>query len=235
MAPKTKVAAYLPMSTLLTALDHLKAVSVPNKIDGHTFPSMSSQLRSQLISGLRFFELIDSEGTPSPLLTELATKDASRNEIMKQLIETHYPDIVALDFAKITPKQLDEHLSTDKYGVQGDTKKKAKTFLLKAAQYAGFTVHPLLTKITRNRRPGGRRATSQRETPPGTRTGTATEDWRASNGQRFTPPADPDVKRMPIPLGPDRIAYVELPKDWDPERDAKKLLGVLRLSLDIAE
>lgn len=159
MAPKTKVAAYLPMSTLLTALDHLKAVSVPNKIDGGTFPSMSSQLRSQLISGLRFFELIDGDGTPSPLLTELATKDASRKEIVKQLIETHYPDIVALDFAKITPKQLDEYLSPDKYGVQGDTKKKAKTFLLKAAQYAGFTVHPLLTKVTRNRKGGSKKAT----------------------------------------------------------------------------
>lgn len=157
MAPKTKVAAYLPMSTLLTALDHLKAVSVPNKIDGGTFPSMSSQLRSQLISGLRFFELIDGDGTPSPLLTDLATKDASRKEIVKQLLETHYPDIVALDFAKITPKQLDEHLSADKYGVQGDTKKKAKTFLLKAAQYAGFTVHPLLTKITRNRNKGSKK------------------------------------------------------------------------------
>jgi hypothetical protein len=157
---KTKVAAYLPMSTLLTALDHLKAVSVPNKIDGGTFPSMSSQLRSQLISGLRFFELIDADGTPSPLLSDLATKDASRKEIMKQLIETHYPDIVALDFAKITPKQLDEYLSADKYGVQGDTKKKAKTFLLKAAQYAGFTVHPLLTKITRNRNKGSKKPLS---------------------------------------------------------------------------
>jgi hypothetical protein len=154
---KTKVAAYLPMSTFLTGLEHLKAVSVPNKIDANTFPSMSPQLKSQLLSGLRFFELIDSDGTPAPLLLDLVNKEGSRKEIVKQLIETHYPEIVALDFGKITPKQLDDTLA-EHYGVQGDTIKKAKTFLLKAAQYAGFTVHPLLTKITRTRRSGKRAA-----------------------------------------------------------------------------
>jgi len=134
---------------------------VPNKIDARTFPSMSSQLSSQLLSGLRFLELIDADGTPDPLLITLATKEGSRKEILKGLIETHYPEIIALDLAKITPKQLDDTL-TEHYGVQGETTKKAKTFLLKAAQYAGYTVHPLLTKITRNRK-GGKRATGKME------------------------------------------------------------------------
>lgn len=158
--------AYLPFSTLITGLDHLKQISIPNEIEAGTFPSMSSQSKSQLLSALRFFELIDGDGKPKPELTALAYKDDQRKALMKGLIEKHYPDIVALDFAKITPTQLDNALSGERYNVSGETKKKAKTFLLKAAQFAGFTVHPLLIKITRNRKGGKRTSSPQiRATP----------------------------------------------------------------------
>lgn len=152
-------AAYLPWSTLLTAFDHLKAISIPNKIESRTFPSMSSQSTSQLLSALKFFDLIEDDGTPKPLLYDLVQKPDERKALIRQLIETHYPDIVEKDFSKITVTELDTALAGKRYNVQGDTRKKAKTFLLKAAQFAGFTVHPLLTKVTRARsRPGGRRA-----------------------------------------------------------------------------
>lgn len=153
-------AAYLPLSTLLTAFDHLKAISIPNKIESRTFPSMSSQSTSQLLSALKFLDLIEDDGTPKPLLYDLVQKPDERKALLRQLIETHYSDIVEKDFSKITVTELDSALAGKRYNVQGDTRKKAKTFLLKAAQYAGFTVHPLLTKVTRTRSRGGaRRAT----------------------------------------------------------------------------
>ena len=161
MTEKTKYpAAYLPLATFLTALDHLKAVSIPNQIETGTFPSLSSQAKSQILSAFRFFELIDGQGIPQPELTHLVHEDAERKATIKRLIEKYYPDIVALDFAKMTPNQLDEKLSGERYNIGGETKKKAKTFLLKAAQYAGFTVHPLLIKITRNRKGSGKRSNS---------------------------------------------------------------------------
>lgn len=153
-------AAYLPYSTLITGLDHLKAVSIPNRIENSTFPSMSSQNQSQMLSALRFFKLVDASGIPQPALTPLVNNTEERKALMKALIEENYPDIVKLDLAKMTPSQLDEAFDNEHYNVSGETKKKAKTFLLKAAQAAGFKVHPLLVKITRNRRPGGRRATN---------------------------------------------------------------------------
>lgn len=158
-------AAYLPFSTFLTALDYLKTVSIPNRVEQGTFPNLSGQARSQIVSALRFFGLIDAKGTPQPDLQELVNNDsAQRKAIIKKLIEKRYPDVVALDFAKMTPNELDEKLSGDHYNIGGETKKKAKTFLLKAAIYAGFTVHPLLTKITRNRkREGGKRAAGKTE------------------------------------------------------------------------
>lgn len=153
-------AAYLPLSTLMTAFDHLKAISIPNKIESRTFPSMSSQSTSQLLSALKFFDLIEDDGTPKPLLHDLVQKPDERKALVRQLIETHYSDIVEKDFAKITVTELDTALASKRYNVQGDTRKKAKTFLLKAAQFAGFTVHPLLTKVTRTRSRGATRRAS---------------------------------------------------------------------------
>ncbi len=63
--PKTS-AAYLPFSTLLTALDHLKAVTVPNEIEAGTFRSLSGQARNQIISAFKFLGLINDGGTPQP-------------------------------------------------------------------------------------------------------------------------------------------------------------------------
>lgn len=47
----------------------------------------------------------------------------------------------------------------------------------------------------------------------------------------FTPsPSSPEIIRTPLPLGPGRLAYIELPKDWKPS-ELKKLLRLLALSL----
>ncbi len=159
---------------------------------------------------------------PNLILYALVENEAERKKVVKKLIEKHYPDIVALDFAKITANQLDDKLSGERYNISGETKKKAKTFLLKAAQYAGLTVHPNLTKITRNRKSGGAKKAA---TPKA-----AAATGETGNQVQHLP--NPDVLRMPIPLSPDRTAYVELPKDWS-NNDARKLLALLKLSLDV--
>jgi Family of unknown function (DUF5343) len=152
-------AAYLPFATFLTGLDHLAAIGLTNKIEPSTFVNMNPTNKTQMVSALKFFGLINKESVPQPLLSDLVHKQDQRKEIMRGLIEKYYPDIVALDFAKMTPSQLDAALAGKQYNITGGTRKKAKAFLLKAAQFAGFIPHPLLTKITRTRRKGiGRQA-----------------------------------------------------------------------------
>lgn len=175
------LAAYLPFNTFLTGLDHLAAISIPNKIETSTFPSMSNHNKAQMMSALRFFDLIDKDGIPKPALDDLAHKKDQRKALIKGLIETHYPDIVALDFSKMTTSQLETALAGKRYNVSGDTRKKAKTFLLKAAQYAGYTPHYLLTKITRTRKKG-----AERKPPAGT--GKAETNGNAASD---APPAPP--------------------------------------------
>ena len=231
---KTAAAPYLPFSTFLTALDHLKGIGgVPNKVTNDVFPSLSHQSKAQILSGFRFLGLIDDDGVPQgDMLSDLALKDNERKTLIRSLIESSYADIVALDFAKITPSQLDQHLSGDRYNISGDTKKKAKTFLLKAAQHAGFTVSPLLTKITRNRSKSNVKkpsANNNKGNNGNAENGASQETNSNQQSSNFQPPPS-DVIRTPIPLGLDRTAYVELPKDWKPS-DLKKLIGILQLSL----
>lgn len=185
---KAASAAYLPFATFTSALDELKQIGIPNKIERSTFPSKSGQDQTQIVSALKFFDLIADDGTPQPLLSDLVNKEnEQRKPLIKQLIETHYSDIVALDFAKLTPSQLDQALSDQKYNIQGETKKKAKTFLLKAAKFAGYTIHQNLTKITRNRK--------------GARKGAAGEDEQSNNGggsvRQPTPPAPAQESKSP--------------------------------------
>jgi hypothetical protein len=219
----------------LTALDHLKGIGgVPNKVTSDVFPSLSHQSKAQILSGFRFLGLIDDDGVPQgDMLSELALKDSERKTLIHTLIELSYPDIVALDFARITPSQLDQHLSNDRYNISGDTKKKAKTFLLKAAQFAGFTVSPLLTKITRNRRKSGERKPAVNNNKGAAGNGENGTPQGTNNQPQFNfqPPPPSDATRTPIPLGLGRTAYLELPKDWKPS-DLKKLIGILKLSLE---
>src|SRR5205085_6978183 len=89
-------AAYLPFATFLSALDDLAEMSIPNKIERSTFIGKSGQDQTQVISAFRFFDLITADGTPKPLLSDLAHNKDQRKELIKQLIETHYSDIIAL-------------------------------------------------------------------------------------------------------------------------------------------
>jgi hypothetical protein len=147
-------APYLPFKTFLTGLDHLATITIPSKIELSTFYDMSGHNRAQMVSALKFFKLVDKEGHPQPGLSELAHNKNDRAQLIRGLLETFYPDVIALDLSKTTPSQLDKALDGAAYNVTGDTKKKAKTFLLGAAQFAGYKPHTLLTKITRNRRKG---------------------------------------------------------------------------------
>lgn len=147
---------YVAFRTLIGAIEQLQAHGTPpNKIDRTVFPSYSGSIVSQLISALRFLKLIDEKDAPTPMLEALVTETENRKANIRKMLESAYPDIIALDLARMPPSQLEAVLSGENYGVTGETKAKAKTFLLKAAEFAGIPVSPLLTQITRKPKGSG--------------------------------------------------------------------------------
>jgi hypothetical protein len=157
---KAPTVPYLPFKTFLGTLDALDSHGMPNKIDRSVFPSQSGVMQGQIITTLRFFDLIDPHGTPSATLEKLAADKENRKELLKPLINKHYREVINLGLTKASPSQLDE--AFDNYGVTGDTKKKAKSFFIKAAQFIGLPLSALLTRKTRNASGTRRRRTTPR-------------------------------------------------------------------------
>jgi len=149
---------YLPFGSFLTALDQL-AQAVPNLIRKDVFPSHSGLLQGQVISALKFFDLIDEHGMPrGNKLERLALEDTNqRRASLRLLLKAGYAEVIKLDLAKVTPSQLDSAFGA--YGVNGDTKKKAKIFFLQAAKFAELGLSPLL--LRRGRAP----LSSKKRTP----------------------------------------------------------------------
>ncbi len=227
-------APYVPFSTFETALDKLGALAtLPPRIDHTVFPSMGGIAKGQVIGALKFFRLIDNDGIPDPSLKEMAKNKEHRKTAIRELLKKHYPNISENDLAGASPGQLDSKLADKTYNISGETKQKARSFLIKAAEFAGLPISTLL----KAKGPRGPRARRTRTSAPRQNNNNGAQAQNGSR-QQTDPPSDPPVNqsvfRMPIALGPDRIAHVELPKDWEP-KEAKKLIALLRLSLDVAD
>ncbi len=160
----TRVAVpYVPFSTFLTALDYLKSHGTPGKIDSSVFPTFSGGMVSHLLITLRFLRVIDHEGTPQAVLTQLID-DKIRKEALARILPHAYAALFQrVDLAKASPSQLDEALREQ--NVHGATHRKAKAFLIKSAQYAGLTISKHLTKRTRSTGPSNGTSRKARQIP----------------------------------------------------------------------
>ncbi|HEY1207557.1 MAG: hypothetical protein ABSH46_05140 [Bryobacteraceae bacterium] len=149
------VVPYVPFKTFVTALDALEA-GLPNQLDRSVWPSYSGAIQGQLLGAFRFLALMDEGNCPTPALGELVSKRGARRELLRGLIERHYRTLVALDLTRTSPRQLDEAMR--QYGLSGATHKKALSFFLQAAQFAGMPLSVLLKAKTRTAAFGHKRA-----------------------------------------------------------------------------
>jgi hypothetical protein len=163
------VVPYVPFKTFLTALEALEQ-DLPNQLDRSLWPSYSGAIQGQLLGAFRFLGLMDDGNCPTPALREMLGKRESRRDLLRALLERHYAPLVGLDLPRTSPRQLDEAMR--QYGLSGATHKKAISFFLQAAQYAGLPLSVLLKAKTRTaafgrRRPGAPAPAGKGgETPP---------------------------------------------------------------------
>jgi hypothetical protein len=149
---------YVPFKTFLAALDTLER-GIPNQLDRSVWPSYSGAIQGQLLGAFRFLGLIDEGQCPTAALRNLVAKRDSRRELLRALLERHYAPLLALDLTHTSPRQFDEAIH--QYGLSGATHKKATSFFLKAAQYAGLPLSVLLKAKTRTAAFGHRRAAAE--------------------------------------------------------------------------
>lgn len=157
---RMKAPPYLPLKTLLGALDALRE-GVPKRIDRGIWRSQSGAVQAQIMVALRFLGLLDDDDLPTmPLLEKLAKADeVERKTLLKALFEKHFRSIVAHDLTKVTPSMLNDEMGN--FGITGDTLRKAVRFFLQLAKYLEVPMSPFLKDSTRTS-PKTRRATRTR-------------------------------------------------------------------------
>lgn len=137
------VPPYVSFATLLNQLERMEREGVPKRIDPSYLVGMAGGTQNQFKHALRSMGLITEESVATELLMRLAEDPAGRNELMKSILTERYPELVALD-TNATRGQLDEAFQV--LGIAGaDTRRKAASFFVNAAQYAGIALSPLFT------------------------------------------------------------------------------------------
>lgn len=147
---------------------------LPTRIDASVLKQMSGSARTQFLTAMKFFHLVDKDGTPSPVLKGLAqADDAGWKSMMKPLIERAYPEQTKV-FPTGTAKMLEES-----FGDIGTIRTPAVRFLLAAAKDAEILVNPHILKGAGTRAPRKKR----------------TVEANSNGGTMFDPP--PVVQQQP--------------------------------------
>jgi hypothetical protein len=157
--------AYVPFKTFTSVLDSFSSF-LPDKIDPTMWPSYSGGIKSQLLGALRFLGLVTDDGLPTDALRTLARTDPQqRPKQFANVLKSAYGTLTTLDLTKATPGSFDSEMR--KFGQEGETHRKASSFFLQAAKWAGIPLSPLLMKKgslagSRRKRPQGNGASKSK-------------------------------------------------------------------------
>ncbi len=224
------IAPYIPYRTFRTFIDDVRQQGIPSRFDASALQRFSGSVRTQLLSALRFLNLVSTGNEPLPSLMSLhdAIELDQWRDALAQVLDKAYGPIMALDLAHITPTHLNQEFGAH-YKAKDAVTQKQVTFFLHAAKDAGIALSSRVVNKTRTRTKIARRPTTAAK-----KTGDVKEKITHDNGtgggtgHRELPPG---TTRTPIALGTDRLAYIELPMGWDSKKELKKLLKLLELSL----
>ena len=137
---------YMPYKTFGTFMDHLAAIGMPSHIDKSVMASLSGGMQSWLRAALRYMDLIDVEGVPTPALEKLvAANGEQRKALLVALFQKTYAFLNGkVDLKNTTPVKLRQAVIDE--GAQGETVEKIVAFLVAMGKDAGVPMSPLLLK-----------------------------------------------------------------------------------------
>lgn len=162
---------YFPWPALLTLAQRMATNGPPTRIDKSYLDNQSGGMQTAILSGLRWLGLIHDDGRLTDTFIQLAEADeAQRKEIVTGLLRSRYGPIIELGAQNTTQLELEDAFKTE-FGAQGETRRKAVAFYLKAAAYAGVPVSrnwkpPRSTVVRSARRKAGQRRTAGEGTAP---------------------------------------------------------------------
>ena len=129
---------YVSYRTLRNYLEALAVSGAPNRIDRSVLGNLSGLVQSQLLTAMRYLDLINEEGVPTARLTELVGVEGSkRSQVLTGILQNAYPFMFgSFKLSGATPGQVRERIEAQ--GVSGETVRKSVAFFLAAAKDAGI-------------------------------------------------------------------------------------------------
>ncbi len=140
---------YISFKTLINLIEKL-GPGIPGRIDRSLMDTISGGAQVQLMSALKFLDLIQEGGVPTDKLRRLVNSEgAERQEALKTIIKSPYSflfDNFSLDTA--TVHQLQEQFKNT--GASGETVRKCIKFFLDAAKEAEIPLSPYVKKMQKS-------------------------------------------------------------------------------------
>jgi hypothetical protein len=158
-------APYFPWNALLSLVQRMATEEPPTRIDKSYLDNYSGTTQTAILSGLRWLGLITDDGQLTVAFTVLVeADDAGRKQAIGDLLRSRYGLIIEMGTKNATQLELEEAFKAQ-FDAQGETRRKAVAFYLKAAQYAGVPVSrqwktPRTTVPRSGRRKSGLRRTA---------------------------------------------------------------------------
>jgi len=140
----SKAIPYIPIKTLFSFVERLKSTAIPPIIDGSLLSSMSGSMKSQLLSTLRFMDLIGNDNTVKDGLRNLVSSynTDTWSSTLKEVVETSYAEIISeVHIDTGTVSQLETAFRV-KGGADGQVLEKAIRFYLASLDACGVKYSP---------------------------------------------------------------------------------------------
>lgn len=133
---------YLSFQTFWGFLEELATKHLPPQIDRSMLDKKSGTDQMNLLAAFKSFGLVDDAHAVQAELEHLVGEaEPDRKKRLASLLRRHYPRQFEVSDQNGTEKQLLESFE-QAFGVTGDTRRKASTFFLHAARFAGMTLSP---------------------------------------------------------------------------------------------
>lgn len=177
---------------------------LPTVIDRSLLSKRSGSEQSALIATLKWFRLIEDNGSPTQLLKDyIAADEESSKTLLKQMVESSYSQVTddSFNLEKATSALLADQFR--QYHISGSTLTKSISFFLSAAKDVGIPISPHVKPPPAKNGTPRRKPKDSHELPPNSPT---------TNLKTPRPPRE-DMVAIPIPIYGGKNGVVYLPGD----------------------
>jgi hypothetical protein len=155
---------YVAYPTFKTMIGGFGEHVLPGRVDRSVLGNFSGIVGSQLLTALRFLDLIDEERRPTGALEALVAQAGSEGwpAALSKVLRGAYAPVFDIDLKSASPSQFIERFR-QAYPVEGTTLRKCLTFFLAALADSQVAVSPYIMK---NKKPRSAPARKRLARPP---------------------------------------------------------------------